>query len=396
MIWFIDQKLATSVATPENQKLSEQLAIFEFVWKKVNERYLYPDFNSVDWNSVHVEYRKMIEDGLSYQAFYEKMKVMIDLLGDGHSYFAPPFWDNKGVNPGNGNPGIMEEIVSGQQPTVIIAINKDSPAERAGLKPRDSILAVNGESPVAVDDMLKSLYGPIGTQMTLTVQTPGQEPRLVKLIRDITNQVPVISYQVLTTLSDKHIGYIDLTTFAHPSISDQVGQALKEMSTQTSLNGLILDVRVNVGGYNDELIKTLSYFTHGTLGYLVSRYEQRPFEIDTLNDVKGSSKLPLVILIGPDTTSAAEIFAGVLWDTGRAYLIGETTAGELGILTGNKSESGWRFAILTEIIRPLNHPDVDWIKTGVIPDLTVVAPWYMYSVENDPAIQEALKYLDQR
>ena len=80
IIWFWDQNYTTTVATPENKKLSEQLAIFEYVWKRVNETYLYPDFNGVDWNSVHVEYRKMIEEGLSYQAFYEKMKMMIDLL----------------------------------------------------------------------------------------------------------------------------------------------------------------------------------------------------------------------------------------------------------------------------------------------------------------------------
>ena len=116
----------------------------------------------------------------------------------------------------------------------------------------------------------------------------------------------------------------------------------------------------------------------------------------TLNDVNGSSMMPLAVLVGSVTASFGEIFSGVLQDIGRAYLIGTTTDGYVEILWGYDLEDGSQIWLAYETFRPMNHPDEDWEKTGITPDLTVAADFDEYTLQNDPAVLTALGYLAAR
>ena len=107
-------------------------------------------------------------------------------------------------------------------------------------------------------------------------------------------------------------------------------------------------------------------------------------------------QLPLVVLVGSGTASFGEIFAGVLQDTGRAYLIGTTTGGNVEILWGYDFEDGSQLWLANETFRPLNHPEQDWEKSGIIPDLTVAGEFDEYSLNNDPAVIAALQYLSDQ
>ena len=92
-------------------------------------------------------------------------------------------------------------------------------------------------------------------------------------------------------------------------------------------------------------------------------------------DVSGSQSMKLVVLVGPDTASFAEIFAGILSDLGRAYLIGSPTLGNVETLWGYDFSDGSRAWIAHDTFRPLNNPDQAWEQTGVIPDQVILAPW---------------------
>ena len=390
-----------STSTPLT--LSMQLKIFEYTWKAVNDDYLYPDFNGVNWEAIHEEYRQKIASGLSTQAFYEAMAYMIDQLGDNHSYFSPPM----GIvpvgsqlvdDPSYGSIGVLHMSVPGHRYTVIVTTFQGSPAEEAGLKFRDMILAVDGNPPANKNGNLitSSLRGPLGTSVTLTVQTPGQEQRNIEVMyRNIDNPILTVPYQVLTTLNMERIGYILVPDF-DITMDSQVKNALITLSADAPLDGLILDFRTNKGGNLDAMCRTLSFFTEGTIGYRISRNDKRYFNIGPLNNIYGSGQLPLVLLVGESTASAAEIFAGGLQDTQRAFLIGETTAGKVGILNAYKIVDGSYLYILHASFRPVNHPDEDWNGVGITPDQIVNAPFDGSIVEDDLAIQEASKYLDQR
>ncbi len=124
---------------------------------------------------------------------------------------------------------------------------------------------------------------------------------------------------------------------------------------------------MNNGGSSTVLEPMLSYFAGGNLGNFISHDEQRALQVK-LNDISGStSHVPLVVLVGSGTVSFGEIFAGILQDIGRAYLIGTTTDGNVEILWGYDLEDGSQLWLANETFRPLNHPDQDWEKSGIHP-----------------------------
>jgi C-terminal processing protease CtpA/Prc len=85
----------------------------------------------------------------------------------------------------------------------------------------------------------------------------------------------------------------------------------------------------------------------------------------------------------------------VLQDLGRAYLIGEQTEGNVEILYIYEFTDGSRAWIAHDSFRPLNHPEQDWEKTGIVPDLVVPSQWDQVTLQTDPAVQAALEYFDR-
>jgi C-terminal processing protease CtpA/Prc len=139
----------------------------------------------------------------------------------------------------------------------------------------------------------------------------------------------------------------------------------------------------------------LSYFTSGTVGYFISRDEQRPLEIRP-KDINGSLELPVVVLVGKNTVSYGEIFSGILKDSARAYLIGETTDGNVETLWGYDFDDGSRAWIAHESFRPLNHPEENWEELGIVPDQVVTGNFYDYTLETDPVVLAALAHFDSQ
>jgi len=377
-----------------------QLSIFEDLWATVKDEYLYPDFNGLDWDEIHVEYLQRIDDGLTSDKFYAAMEEMIMRLGDDHSVFLSPDQVSAQNEEFQGNydyvgVGIMLSAVPDRKRAVILVTFPGSPAEKAGLQPRDNLLEVNGEPILDDQGFLRDVVrGPKGTQVTLTIQTPGREPRQVTLERQqISTSLPV-PFKILTSPEGKRIGYLLLTSFADGGIDRIVGEALNAMTADRKLDGLIIDDTQNGGGADTVLKPTLAYFARGILGYFISREGKRPLEIRRGMDFNGSQTVPLVVLVGLDTVSYGEVFAGVLKDIGRAYIIGETTAGNVETLWGYEFEDGSRAWIAHESFRPLKHPDQNWEVTGIIPDQTVLVHWDEYTTEDDPLVKAALNHFD--
>jgi C-terminal peptidase prc len=379
--------------------LSLQINVFQDLWETVRDEYLYRDFNGLDWDAIHTEFKEIIRSGLSNDDFYQAMEEMIFRLGDEHSAFYSPeqviresaefqgTYDFVGI-------GILVSAIPERNRGVIIAVFPDSPAEQAGLKPRDSILSVEGTPILDENGFLRStIRGPEGTQVTIIVQTPGGEARPLTITRQRINSILPVNYEVITSASGKRIGYIFLVTFADSTVDESVAEALRQMTEAGPLDGLIIDNRSNNGGADTVVRPILSYLTKGTLGYWVNPKEEHPMSVPRPQDINGSQNVPLVVLVGEGTASFGEIFAGVLQDTGRAYVIGETTGGNVETLWGYDFEDGSRAWIAHESFRPLNQPEVNWEETGIIPNQEVLANWDEYTLETDPVILAAVEYL---
>ncbi len=384
--------------TPTPLSLDLQLRVFQDLWETVRDEYLYRDYNGLDWNAIRDEYEARIQTGLSNAAFYQAMDEMIFRLGDEHSVFLSPeqvaieeaefagTYDYVGI-------GILMSAVPERSRGVIIAVFPDSPAEQAGIKARDAILSVEGESILDENGFLRStIRGPEGTPVTIVVQTPGEEPRQLTIDRERINSSLPVPYEVITTESGKRIGYMFLVTFADSTVDESVEQALRQMTAEGPLDGLIIDNRANNGGADTVVRPILSYLTKGTLGYWVNPQEQRPLRVVKPVDINGSQQVPLVVLVGTETVSFGEIFAGVLQDTGRAFIIGETTGGNVETLWGYNFEDGSRAWIAHESFRPLNHPNLNWEETGIVPDQEVLANWDEYTLQTDPVVLAAVAH----
>ncbi len=368
----------------------------------MRDEYLYPDFNGLDWDAIHTEYRQKIQAGLTPEDFYTAMDEMIFALGDDHSiYLSPDMVEDEDAEFSGANDyvgiGVLTTLVAERKLITVITVFKDSPAEKAGLKSHDNILAVDGQAVVDENgDRRDLLRGPQNTIIELTVQTPGEEPRVVRLARKkVTGNAPV-PYSVLATGQGQRVGYILLTTFADETVDNQVEAALREMSADSRLDGLILDNRQNSGGADEVTRNILGLFTSGSVGRFIDRdNKERSFQVMGA-DIRGSLKLPLVVLVGKNTISFGEIFSGVLQDRERAYLIGDVTEGNVELLWGYDFEDGSRVWLAREVFRPSRNPDANWEENGIHPDLVMPSNWDEVTLETDPAVRAALEYFDKK
>ena len=387
----------TETISPTPSEL--QLLVFDDLWQVVKDEYLYDDFNGQDWDNVYIEYRAKVEAGITDADFYRAMDEMIYLLGDEHSIFLSPEDTEAGNAEFEGRYdyagiGVLNQVVAERNLVTIVLVFPGSPAEQAGLRAHDNILAVDGK-PILDENGARTemLRGSAGSQLTLTVQSPGSPPRQVELTRQVIASSLPVPYEVITSPSGKKIGYIVLASFNDVTINNQFANAIRSMTEEQPLDGLILDNRQNGGGADVVMENVLANFTSGNVGYFVNRDERRPLRIIGRN-INGSQDVPLVVLVGKETVSFGEIFSGILQDIGRAHLIGDTTDGNVEILWVYEFTDGSSAWIAHDTFQPLNNVEADWETKGIVPDQIVSANWDEVTLQTDPAIQAALEYLE--
>jgi carboxyl-terminal processing protease len=393
----IDPNLAVH-PTPqfETKEITKQaqLRILDEIEHIVNQVYVYPDFNGKDWKGIVTVYRAKVDAGMETEQFYMEMQSMISELGDEHSSFVSPVEVQEADQELKGKIefvgiGIYSNFDFDNGRMVVISTFPGSPAEYAGLQPHDSILLVDG-LPISSDTGIRTL-GPECTSVMLTVQSPGDSPRDLMLVRTpIEGNIPVDARLVPTT-DGSHIGYIFIPSFFDETLPPQIEQALKDFG---DLDGLILDVRLNGGGTSTVLYPILSFFTDGKIGDFVSRREKRPLNI-VADPINNSQTVPLVVLVSEKTVSFGEIFAGVMRDARGAKITGETSLGNVEVLHGYDFDDGSVMWIAAETFDSAFSND-DWEQTGIVPDIQAYAPWDTFYFDTDPSIAAALELLGHK
>jgi carboxyl-terminal processing protease len=265
--------------------------------------------------------------------------------------------------------GIGVEIGERDGLIQVIAPLPDSPASRAGIVAGDVITAVNGESTQgkSVDDVAQQIRGQKGTEVTVEVQTPGQPPRSLKLVRQTVKSPSVqVNYQ-------GDVAVIKISRFGEDTGVD-LDKLIPEITAKNP-RGIVLDLRSNPGGYLDSAVAVASRFQKS--GLVVKEQLRNGSEEESVDGNAPLADYPLVILVDQGSASAAEIAAGSLRDNRGVPLVGEKTYGkgsvqELEELTGG--------AILKLTIAEWLTPNGTSIsKEGLKPDVTVPS--------KDPAAQ---------
>ena len=374
-----------------------QLKLFNALARIIDDVYVYPDYNGLNWPSIVSEFRRKVESGLDTEAFYTEMENFVKRLGDEHSYFQSPVnvaaskAELAGVNNYVGV-GALFKPMPEKKRVAILAVMPDSSAEHGGLQQHDAVLAVDGVPMVENGKVYQQrTRGPECSAAVLTIQSPGQTPREITLVRyQISAPVPIYARLVKTT-DGSRIGYIFLPSFFDVTLPGQIKKALLDFG---NLDGLIIDNRMNTGGSSSVLLPILSYFASGTLGHFVSRIATRPLDVSA-NPIGNSQSVPLVLLVSKDTVSFGEVFSGVLQDIGRARIVGQATSGHVETLHGFTFADGSRAWIAQERFRPVNS-HTDWKRRGVKPDVEVYADWDTFTFENDKAVAAAVKLLGRK
>ena len=202
---------------------------------------------------------------------------------------------------------------------------KDSPADRAGLKIGDRIVAIDGEDArgLTTDKVSARLKGTPGSTVKVTVERLLDGSREEVTLRRERIAIPAVPYA--GWLNDS-IGYIQHSDFTE-GCYEEMRAAVDRLRTEGNLRGLVLDYRGNGGGIMQEAVKILSMFVpKGT--EVVStrgRSEQKSYRTQSEPIL---AELPLAVLVNGNTASAAEIVSGALQDLDRAVLIGQKSFGK--------------------------------------------------------------------
>jgi C-terminal peptidase prc len=381
--------------TPEFQGTAipqgEQLTILRELGDVVEHVYVYPDYNGQNWNEIESRYRGEIEAGLDTQSFYDEMSAMITELGDEHSFFLSPIEVTESEAELKGKSeyvgvGIDPAPDFERQRLTVISTFPGSPAEYGGIQSHDSILFVDDQP---IDEALGDLIrGPKCSAVKLTVQSPGESPRDVMLVRySIQGNIP-IDARLVSTSDGSKIGYIFLPSFFDETLPEQIKNALNDFGP---LDGLILDLRTNGGGSSIVAFPIFQFFINGRLGQFVSRKEAHPLDIEA-NEIQNSQTVPLIVMVSKDTVSFGEIFAGVMQDSGRAKIVGETSLGNVEVLDGYSFEDGSEVWLASETFHSA-FSNANWEETGIVPDVQAFAPWDSFYFETDPSVAAAMKLL---
>ncbi len=206
--------------------------------------------------------------------------------------------------------------------TVISPI-EDTPADKAGIKPGDIILRIDGNATIGttIDEAVNKMRGKPKTPITITILRKGeQKPFDVKIIRDIIKVDSVYA----RTIENENILYIRVTNFDKNVVS-KVKEYIKQYP---KANGIILDLRNNPGGLLNQAVDLVDLFVDS--GIIVSQKGREASENTEYKASAGATltKLPLVVLVNGGSASASEIVSGSLQDHKRAVIVGENTFGK--------------------------------------------------------------------
>lgn len=212
---------------------------------------------------------------------------------------------------------------------LVISPMEDSPAERAGLKPKDQIVKVDNEVVVGwtSDRVVQKLRGEPNTKVTVWVRREGEDELLdFEITREII-KLESVKYEVLSD----DIGYLRLTQFKH-NTADESRNAVRDM-LRKGIRALILDLRNNGGGLLDASVKISSMFLRDGLIVQTKGRSERANEKYYADKNYYQTNIPMTVLINGGSASASEIVAGALNDRGRAKLIGEKSFGKGSVQT---------------------------------------------------------------
>lgn len=311
---------------------------------------------------------------------------MLKTLDPYSTYLSPERYRELEIGTSGEFGGVGMEVSEENGVLTVITPIEGSPAEKAGIKPRDQIIEIEGKSAqgMVVQEAVGLLRGPSGTPVKITIRRAGeQEPRVITLIRD-----KIIVKSVKPKLLENGIGYVKLAQFQDRT-SQELTEAIAGLETQNGaeLSGLILDLRNNPGGLLTEAIDVVDEFIDS--GLIVSvRGRTRDQTREYYATKNGSFQtFPVVVIVNDGSASASEVVAEALQDSKRAVILGTKTFGKGSVQTIIKLEDGSGLKLTTAKFYAPSGRSIN--EVGVTPDIKVEN-----SEDQDKQLESAINILN--
>ena len=361
--------LATGTPAGPPDEVPPEFATFWEAWSFLNENY----YGEIPADSERV---------------YGAIRGMVASFGDQNTGFIDPV-----------RAAVMSENISGSFEGIGAAIRLDEagrlviadpfpdhPAFKAGLRPDDIILEVDGQ-PVENLSLYESVLlirGPAGTEVVLTIFREGElKPFDVAIVREKI-EIEVIQ----TELLEEEIGYIRLTQFTNGASGKIIEEA--EALREQGATSFILDLRSNPGGLLSEAVAVSSLFIdQGTV--VIEKLQDEEKLFDAKHGLHFDTDTPLVILVNGGSASASEIVAGAIQDVGRGTIIGEQTFGKGSVQIPHALSDGSELRVtIAEWLTPARR---QIHGEGIAPDIVVEMTLEDFEQERDPQLEEAINFL---
>lgn len=264
--------------------------------------------------------------------------------------------------------GIGAQVEEKDGEILIVSPIKGSPAEKAGVKPKDQIVKVNGKSVkgMNVNEAVALIRGKKGSKVKLVLNRAGVGEIDLSIKRDT---IPVET--VYSEMKENNIGEIQITSFSE-STSKELTEAINSLEKKGA-KGYILDLRGNPGGLMDEAITMSNLFIDKGKNIMQVEYKDGTKEVMKAKKDRQVTK-PTVVLVNDGTASAAEIMAAALHESSGIPLIGETTFGKGTVQTAKEYDDG---STVKLTMAKWLTADGEWIhKKGITPQVKAALPDY--------------------
>ncbi|MDY6937425.1 MAG: S41 family peptidase [Cyanobacteriota bacterium] len=335
------------------------------VWQIIDKNYVDATFNQVDWRATREEYlgRPYTDQEQAYTAIRE----MLEQLEDPYTRFMDPEeFENMQIDTSGELTGVGIQLAQDEETDklMVVAPIEDTPAFAAGIKAKDVIVAIDGQSTegMTINEAVNLIRGRVGTSVTLTILRDESQTIEFPITRARIEIHPVrYSYQT----QQGGIGYIRLTNFS-ANAAEEMQEAIEDLESQ-NVEGYVLDLRSNPGGllYASVEIARM-WFDEGSIVSTVNR--QGSIDLQKANGGALTDK-PLVVLVDGGSASASEILSGALQDNDRATLVGTQTFGKGLVQSVRGLGDGSGLAVT--IAKYLTPSGRDINEEGISPDIAI-------------------------
>jgi carboxyl-terminal processing protease len=341
------------------------------------------------WDLLHKDYVQ--QDKLNdKELFYGAIQGMVAAAGDPYTVFMNPLQSNEFSNDLAGTfEGIGAEIGIKKSELTIIAPLPESPAEKAGLRAGDNILAINKEMTqgMTVDQAVSKIRGKKGTEVVLTINRAGfDKPKEFKLMRDV-----IVVKSVKTEMRSDKIFVITISNFNNDT--ENLFNKAVSQAVEAGPKGIILDLRNDPGGYLETAIEVASEWIEDGV-VVTEKYNDQKKDEYLARGIARLKDFSTVVLINQGSASASEIVAGALQDTGKATIVGMQSFGKGSVQVLENLNDG--SAIKITVAKWFTPKGNNINEQGIKPDVQVDLTDKDYEENKDPQMDKAVEILSKK